>query len=93
LTGENDFLFVHASSSIAHAYPTRSFSNWRLSCRTFAANAVRLQLHPGNFLRTLATLEPIKEWPLTSLREKLIKIGAKLVSHGRYALSRWPRSP
>ena len=24
------------------------------------------------------------EWSLTSLREKLIKVGAKLVSHGRY---------
>ena len=24
------------------------------------------------------------EWSLTSLREKLIKIGAKVVSHGRY---------
>ena len=61
----------------------------RLSCRTFAANAVRLQLHAlaynlGNFLRTLATPEPIKDWSLTSLREKLIKIGAKLVRHGRY---------
>jgi hypothetical protein len=61
----------------------------RLSCRTFAANAVRLQLHAlaynlGNFLRTLATPEPIKEWSLTSLREKLINVGAKLVSHGRY---------
>ena len=54
-----------------------------------AANAVRLQLHAlaynlGNFLRTLATPEPIKDWSLTSLREKLIKVGAKLVSHGRY---------
>jgi hypothetical protein len=38
----------------------------------------------GNFLRTLATPEPIKEWSLTSLKEKLIKIGAKVVSHGRY---------
>jgi len=61
----------------------------RSSCRTFAANAVRLQLHAlaynlGNFLRTLATPEPIKDWSLTSLKEKLIKIGAKLVSHGRY---------
>jgi len=61
----------------------------RLSCRTFAANAVRLQLHAlaynlGNFLRTLATPEPIKDWSLTSLREKLIKIGAKIISHGRY---------
>jgi hypothetical protein len=64
--------------------------NWtRLSCRSFAANAVRLQLHAlaynlGNFLRTLATPEPIKDWSLTSLKEKLIKIGAKLISHGRY---------
>jgi hypothetical protein len=58
-------------------------------CRSFAANAVRLQLHGlayylGNFLRTLATPEPIKDWSLTSLKEKLIKIGAKIVSHGRY---------
>jgi hypothetical protein len=64
--------------------------NWtRLSCRSFAANAVRLQLHAlaynlGNFLRTLATPEPIKDWSLTTLREKLIKIGAKVVSHARY---------
>jgi len=63
----------------------------RLSCRTFAANAVRLQLHAlaynlGNFLRTLATPEPIKDWSLTSLKEKLIKIGAKVVSHGRYVI-------
>ena len=61
----------------------------RLSCRSFAANAVRLQLHAlaynlGNFLRTLATPEPIKDWSLTSLKEKLIKIGAKVASHGRY---------
>jgi hypothetical protein len=61
----------------------------RLSCRSFTANAVRLQLHdlaynPGNFLRTLAIPEPIAEWSLTTLRQKLIKIGAKAVSHGRY---------
>ena len=61
----------------------------RLSCRTFAANSVRLQLHAlaynlGNFLRTLATPEPITDWSLSSLKEKLIKIGAKVVSHGRY---------
>jgi len=61
----------------------------RLSCRSFNANAVRLQLHAlaynlGNVLRTLATPEPIQDWSLTSLREKLIKIGAKVVSHGRY---------
>ena len=60
-----------------------------LSYRFFTANAVRLQLHElaynlGNFLRTLATPGPIKDWSLTSLKEKLIKIGVKVVSHGRY---------
>lgn len=38
----------------------------------------------GNFLRTLATPEPIQDWSLTSLCEKLIKIGAKVVAYGRY---------
>jgi hypothetical protein len=52
-------------------------------------HAVRLQLHAlaynlGKFLGTLATPEPVKEWSLTSLKEKPIKIGAKVVSHGRY---------
>jgi hypothetical protein len=61
----------------------------RLSCRTFAANAVRLQLHVlaynlGNFMRTLAMPKAAEPWSLTSLREKLVKIGAKVVSHGRY---------
>ena len=57
-------------------------------CRSFTANAVRLLLHAlaynlDNFLRTLATPEPIKDWSLTSLKEKLIKIGAKVVRHDR----------
>ena len=61
----------------------------RLSCRSFAANAVRLHLHAlaynlGNFMRTLALPKAAEPWSLTSLREKLIKIGAKVVSHGRY---------
>jgi Transposase DDE domain group 1 len=60
----------------------------RLSCRSFAA-AVHLQLHAlaynlGNFMRTLAMPKTTEPWSLTSLREKLIKIGAKVVSHGRY---------
>ena len=61
----------------------------RLLCRTFAANAVRLQLHAlaynlGNFMRTLAMPKVAEPWPLTRLREKLIKIGAKVSSHRRY---------
>ncbi len=63
----------------------------RLSCRSFAANAVRLQLHAlaynlGNFMRTLAMPKTAEPWSLTSLREKLIKIGAKVVSRGRYTI-------
>ena len=63
----------------------------RLSCCSFAANAVRLQLHAlaynlTNFMRTLALPEAVKQWSLTSLREKLVKIGAKIVRHGRYVI-------
>ena len=35
-------------------------------------------------MRTLAMPKAAAQWSLTSLREKLIKIGAKVVSHGRY---------
>ena len=38
----------------------------------------------GNVMRTLAMPAALESWSLTSLREKLIKIGAKVVSHGRY---------
>jgi hypothetical protein len=63
----------------------------RLSCRRFDHNAVRLQLHAlaynlGNFMRTLAMPEAIAQWSLTTLREKLVKIGAKIVRHGRYVV-------
>jgi hypothetical protein len=33
--------------------------------------------------RRHATPEPIKHWSLSSLKEKLIKTGAKVISHGR----------
>ncbi len=64
--------------------------NWtRLSCHSFRNNAVRLQHHAlaynlGNFLRTLALPQEVEHWSLTTLREKLIKVGAKVVRHGRY---------
>ena len=53
-------------------------------------NEVRLQLHAlaynlGRFfLRTLALPDGVGHWSLTTLREKLIKIGAKVVRHSRY---------
>lgn len=35
-------------------------------------------------MRTLAMPKTAEPWSLTSLREKLVKIGAKVVSPGRY---------
>ena len=39
-----------------------------------------------NFLRTLALPERVEHWSLTTLREKLVKIGAQIVRHGRYVV-------
>jgi hypothetical protein len=60
----------------------------RLSCHRFAANAVRLQLHAlaynlANFLRALALPAEVAQWSMTTLRDRLVKIGAKIVRHGR----------
>lgn len=61
----------------------------RLSCRKFRNNEVRLQLHAlaynlANFMRTLGLPKEVEHWSLMTIREKLVKIGAKVVSHGRY---------
>ena len=61
----------------------------RLSCRSMQANAARLQLHAlaynlANFLRTLALPPELERWSLTTIREKLMKIGGKVVAHARY---------
>jgi hypothetical protein len=60
----------------------------RLSCRRFRDNQARLQLFAlaynlANFLRQLALPRPVRTWTLTTLREKLIKIGAKVVRHAK----------
>jgi len=60
----------------------------RLSCHDFADNQVRLQLfvlayNLGNFLRQAVLPRTVRHWTLTTLREKLIKIGAKVVRHAR----------
>jgi hypothetical protein len=52
---------------------------------------VRLQLHAlaynlANFMRTLALPEEVEHWSLTTLREKLVKIGARIVRHSRYVV-------
>jgi len=61
----------------------------KLSCRTFKDNQTRLQLFAwaynlANFLRRLALPKSIRQWSLTTLREKLVKIGAKVTRHSNY---------
>ena len=73
-----------------HIKKGKNAINWtRLSCHGFRDNEVRLQLHVlaynmGNFLRTPALPDEVEHWSMTTLRDKLIKIGAKVVRHGRY---------
>ena len=61
----------------------------RLSCQTFRANHARLQLFAlaynlGNFLRRLALPKSVRQWSLTTLKEKLVKIGAKVTRNAKY---------
>jgi hypothetical protein len=42
--------------------------------------------HLANFLRRLAVPRDVKHWSLTTLREKLVKIGAKVTRHSRYVI-------
>ena len=61
----------------------------RLSCHRFRANEVRLWLslmayNLGNLWRRLALPERIENWSLTSLQQRLVKTGGRLVKHARY---------
>jgi hypothetical protein len=60
----------------------------RLSCVRYASNQVRLALfvlayNLGNFMRRFALPSEVAHWSLSSVQLKLIKIGAKIVSHSR----------
>jgi Transposase DDE domain group 1 len=65
-------------------------THWtRLSCHRFRANEVRLLLGVvayslDNLLRRLVLPLPIQRWPLTSLQQRLFKIGGRLIRHARY---------
>ncbi len=41
----------------------------------------------ANFLRRLALPQDVEHWSLTTLREKLVKIGAKVTRRARYVTS------
>jgi Transposase DDE domain group 1 len=61
----------------------------RLSCHRFRSNEVRLWLsviayNLGNLWRRLALPKRIDHWSLTSLQQRLMKTGGRLVKHARY---------
>src|SRR5947209_11322200 len=61
----------------------------RLSCHRFRPNEVRLWLsviayNLGNLRRRLALPRRIGNWSLTSLQQRLVKTGGRLVRHARY---------
>ena len=61
----------------------------RLSCHRFRSNQVRLALsllayNLGNLWRRLALPKGIENWSLTSLQQRLVKTGGRLVKHARY---------
>jgi hypothetical protein len=61
----------------------------RLSCHRFRSNQVRLALsllvyNLGNLWRRLGLPRGIENWSLTSLQQRLVKTGGRLVKHARY---------
>jgi len=63
--------------------------NWtKRSCRRFKNNKARLHLFAlaynlANVLLQVVLPKPVRHWSLTTLREKLVKIGAKAVRHSK----------
>jgi hypothetical protein len=61
----------------------------RLSCHRFRSNEVRLWLsvlayNLGNLWRRLVLPRRIDHWSLTSVQQRLVKTGGRLVKHARY---------
>jgi len=61
----------------------------RLSCHHFRSNEVRLWLsvlayNLGNLWRRLVLPRRISNWFLTSLQQRLVKTGGRLLKHARY---------
>jgi hypothetical protein len=69
----------------------------RLSCHRFRANEVRLWLsviayNLGNLWRRLVLPGRIGNWSLTSLRQRLVKTGGRLIRHPATTGCCWRRA-
>src|SRR2546422_6583676 len=73
-------------------YTTLFRSHRRVQARRALRDGERARDHAGRGhrgdpqrrFRTLALPGEVERWSLTSLREKVVKIGAKVIAHGRY---------
>jgi len=70
-------------SQVLIAQQRRNYSGGQ---RLSAWGGFALAYNLGDFLRRLALPPRVKHWSLTTLREKLIEIGAKVVSNARYVI-------
>ena len=81
--------YNHRSTCEQYIREGKSALTWtRLSCSRFSSNRVRLALfvlayNLGNFMRRFALPREVSHWSLSSVQLKLIKIGAKIISHSR----------
>ena len=70
--------------------PTTEFKdNWHIAVIAYELDQVRLALsllayNLGNLWRRLALPRRIEKWSLTSLQQRLVKTGGRLVKHARY---------
>ena len=57
-----------------------------LSAQRGAAQAARAGLQSRQLPTHLGAAQEVEHWSLTTRREKLVKIGARIVRHGRYVV-------
>ncbi len=67
------------SGSIRHGFPTPL----KIPYATIPDRSLLRAYNLANFLRTLTLPEAVSHWSMTTLRDRLVKIGAKIIRHGR----------
>ena len=83
--------YNHRGTAEQHIKEGKNAINWTrpVMSQVSATMPFGSQLHAlaynlGNFMRTLALPKEVEHWSMTTLRDKQVKIGAKVVRHGRY---------
>ena len=90
-TGSSDEKVIPHEADLRGNWSCQGFSTYPMAraaassaITRFASSFTALVYNLGNFMRTLALPKEVEHWSLTTLREKLVKIGVKVVRHGRY---------